>query len=63
MNILDDVTRLEAEGYLQLNSDESTHTHEPLSYHNKAWPDGVADLPPIVVGPQQFFEEWITHIA
>ena len=57
MNILDDVTRLEAEGYLQLNSDE------PLSYHNKAWPDGMADLPPIVVGHQQFFEEWITHIA
>jgi len=29
MNILDDVTRLKAEGYLQLNSDESTDTWAP----------------------------------
>jgi len=26
MNILDDITDLEAEGYLQMNSDQSTHT-------------------------------------
>jgi hypothetical protein len=29
MNILDDVTRLEDKGYLQLNSDESTDTSAP----------------------------------
>jgi hypothetical protein len=38
-------------------------THEPLSYHNNAWPDGMADSPSILVGDQQCFEEWITHIA
>jgi len=29
VNILDDVTGLEIEGYLQLNSDESTDTRAP----------------------------------
>jgi len=35
----------------------SPQTHEPLSYHNNAWPDGVADPPLILV------EQWITHIS
>jgi hypothetical protein len=38
-------------------------THEPLSYHNNAWPDGVADPSSILFGHQQCFEEGITHIA
>jgi len=41
----------------------SPQTHEPVSYHNSAWPDGVADPPSIPVGHRQCFKEWITHIA
>jgi hypothetical protein len=41
----------------------SPQTHEPLSCHKNAQPDGMADPPSILVGGQQCFEEWITHIA
>jgi len=54
---LDDVTGLEAEGYLQQNSDDSTDTWAPKLPHQC-----VADPPSILVGQQQCFEEWIVHI-
>ena len=35
----------------------SPQTREPLSYHNNAWPDGVADPPSVLVEHQQCFQE------
>ena len=61
MNILDDVTCLEAEGYLQQL--RWVHRHEPLSYHDNAWPGDVADPPSVLVGHRWCFKEWIIHIA
>jgi hypothetical protein len=47
---------------LQPNSDES-QSHQPLNYHNNAWPNGLAGPPSIVVGRQQVLEVRITHVG
>ena len=39
------------------------HRHEPLSYHDSAWPGDVGDPPSVLVGHRWCFKEWIIHIA